>query len=114
MNIKTKQIAPLGFNGSGMYDYATSYNHYYKKDPVNYRIIGVTSLCGNTVFSFQLTKEQYAAFEKGNLSLVPPGCCCASGRPYIDNDECNIHYDGNIKNVKHLEEILATIDVFYS
>jgi hypothetical protein len=113
MHIKTKQIEPLGFKGSGMYDHAASYNHYYRKDKKNSCIIGVTQLYPPTVFSFPLTKKQFTEFEAGKLSLVPPGCCNASGGKHIDHDKCTVHHEGEIKNMRHLKEILEQVEAFY-
>lgn len=112
MYIKTKQIEPLGFKGSGMYDSASSFNYYYKKDPLNHRIIGIVNIFPQSVYSYQLTPNEYKQFENNKLGIIPPGCCSASGRKCKEN--YTLHYEGEFKNMKHVRKILDKIDVYYS
>lgn len=95
----------IGFKGSGMFVNQVCYSVYYRKVPSKCRVDVVTAYGTQTVSQFNLTKAQYRRFEDGKLSLVPPGCCSASGRPYLEDPK--MLFEGTIKTIKHLKNILG-------
>jgi hypothetical protein len=91
MNIYTKDVAPLGFKGSDLME-DKWHHHYYAKFPKTCRVYIINSL-DESVSHFQLTKKQYGDFEEGKLSLIPRGCCCATGNRYIENPVVDVEGD---------------------
>lgn len=108
MIIRRKQVEPLGFKGSDMYENAATHNHYYKKDPVKKTITVIGNLSPQTVSIFKLTDKQFAKFEKNKLGIVPPGCVSVSSRPMIETPDNVI--EGDIKNKRHLMRILEVLE----
>ena len=99
MKIWLKDVAPLGFKGSGMWDDSKWYHFYYKIVPSKRRVYIIDALDRN-LSHFSLTSKQYKAYMNGELSLVPLGCCCASGGKYLENpkkDLCMHEYNKNPK-----------------
>jgi hypothetical protein len=97
MKIYLRHVLPLGFKGSGMWDDSKWYQFYYKIVPSKRRVYIIDALeC--TLSYFRLTIKQYKAYMSGELSLVPLGCCCASGGRYIENPVLAIRAIRNKKN----------------
>lgn len=107
----TRQVRPLGFKGSGVFVDSAWHLNYYRTFPKQRVVLGI---CGGMVpdgvWRFDLTCKQMKAFQKGKLSLVPPGCCSASHRPSLEDPKW-VH-EGEIKNLRHLKQILATTGLF--
>lgn len=104
MNLTRHKMEPLGFKGNGIYANAQHHNVYYREVPSECRVDVVTSYGLQTVSQFHLTKQQFRRFKANKLGLVPPGCCSASGRPCLENPK--MLFEGTIKSIKHLKEIL--------
>ena len=84
MKIYAKDVAPLGFKGSGMFDNSKWYHFYYAKCPKSRRVYIIDAI-ENSISHFELDKKDWKAFVDGKLSLVPEGCCCASGGRFREN-----------------------------
>lgn len=111
--IYTRQIRPLGFKGSGMFVDSKWHLNYYRTFPKERVVLGICGgLLGDDegVWRYELSTKQMKAFQSGKLSLVPPGCCSASGRPYLESYKWV--YEGTIKNLRHLKQILITTGLF--
>jgi len=104
MNVRSKQVEPLGFKGNGMFCDSATHNYYYKSDPINFTITVIGNLFPQTICRFQLNSKQYKSFKEGNLSLVPPGCCNASGGPTINH--CEVLFEGTFKSMAQIKQLL--------
>jgi hypothetical protein len=83
MNVKTRDLEPLGFQGNGMFP--STWHHFYYCELPKKKAIYVLDALELVVSCFMLTNEEWRRFKKGTLALVPPGCCCATGHDYLDN-----------------------------
>lgn len=92
MRITTKDVKPLGFKGSGMFDDSKWYQFYFASVPKHRKVYVISALDG-TVSHFDLSKDDYEDFESGDLSVVPPGCCCASGNRFTEDFEIDFKGD---------------------
>lgn len=108
MNVRRKQVEPLGFKGSGMYAAAATHNHYYKSDPINFTVTVIGNMVPQTICRFQLNPKQYRMFKDGKLSLVPPGCCNPSGGPTIER--CEVLFEGTFKSMAQIKQLLGIED----
>lgn len=111
MLVYTRHVAPLGFKASGMFDDSKCVSHYYKKLPLVCAVMIVSNNIGDVeqfIQVFRLSAEQYRKFEKGKLSLVPTGCCNATGRPSVDGPD--IMFNGRFKSKKHIHEMIAACE----
>jgi len=98
MKIYAKDVAPLGFKGNGMFDDSKWHQFYYATLPKQCKVYIISSLDPDQSIShFSLSQSQYKEFKNGKLSLVPIGCCCASGGKYIENPI--IDFRGDFQNV---------------
>ena len=109
--VYTKQVKPLGFKGSGMFCDSKWHLNYYRTFPKERTVVGI---CGGVVpegvWRFELTAAQMKAFKNGQLSLIPPGCCSVSHRPHLEYPLW--YHEGEIKNLLHLKQILASTGLF--
>jgi hypothetical protein len=109
--IYTRQVRPLGFKGSGMFDSSRWHLNYYRVFHKERVILGI---CGGLdpdgVWRYDLTSKQMKAWEANKLSVTPPGCCSASQRSSLKAYKW-VH-EGTIKNLRHLKQILATTGLF--
>jgi hypothetical protein len=106
-----RQVAPLGFKGTGMFIDSKWHHNYYRVFEKEYVVIGICGgLVPDGVWRFDLTRAQMRAFKKGKLSVIPPDCCSASHRPKVDDYKWV--FEGTIKNLRHLKQILAGTGLF--
>ena len=109
MILHARYLRPLGYKGSGMFDDSASYSHYYKKLPECCAVVVVSNnLSSSYIGVFRLTKQQYATFEKGHLSLVPNGCCSPTAKAQVEG--CDVLFSGEFKNHKHAAKLLASFE----
>jgi len=80
-------MGPAGFNGSSRWADAKSSMFYYKQYPKVRAILCVSNTCRWEISLFRLTTAQWKSFNAGQLALIPPGCCNASGGRSIDKCE---------------------------
>jgi len=80
-------MGPAGFKGSSRWADAKSSMFYYKQYPKVRAILCVANTCRWEISLFRLSTEKWRAFNNGNLTIVPPGCCNVSGRRSIDKCE---------------------------
>jgi hypothetical protein len=103
-------MEPLGFKGADMYSDSNWHNHWYRTFRAKGIVIGVSCLIPHGLFIFKLTPRQMTSFVRGKLSLVPPGCCHASGGKHTENYEW-VH-QGEFKDSKALKNALARTGCF--
>lgn len=108
MILRTRYMRPLGYKGSGMFDDSPSYSHYYKKLPECCSVVVVSNTCPTYIGVFRLTKRQYAAFEKGKLSLVPNGCCSPTAKAQVDG--CDVLFSGEFKDHAQFKKLAAAFE----
>lgn len=109
--IYDRQVAPLGFKGTGLFAHSRWHLNYYRAFPEERIVLGICGgLIPDGVWRFDLTKAQMRAFQRGKLSLVPPGCCYPTRRPQLET--YTWVYNGTIKNLRHLKQILASTGLF--
>lgn len=81
MNLYAKDVAKIGFKGSGLFDDSKWYHFYYAELPKTKQVYIIDSV-EESVSHFNLSDTEWKEFKRNVLSLVPPGCCCASGNKY--------------------------------
>ena len=108
MILLTRYLRPLGYKGSGMFDNSASYTLYYKALPECRAVLVVHNTCPQYIGVFRLTEQQWRAFKRGTLSLVPNGCCSPSSRTIVDG--CDELFKGEFKNHAHASSLLATFE----
>jgi hypothetical protein len=108
MIVKTKLMKALGFKGSGMFVDSPSYSHYYKAIPEARCVLGLGNSCPSCIYVFRLTPEQYRAFERGKLGLVPPGCCNATGGTSVEDPA--VLYEGPFETARKVTELLNVFE----
>lgn len=84
MKIYTKDVESLGFKCSGMFDDSKWNQFYYTKIQNKHRVYIIDNV-DNSISHFNLNKKEWEAFEDGQLSLIPIGCCCATGNKFKEN-----------------------------
>jgi hypothetical protein len=112
MYLYIKNVKPLGFTGSGLFE-SKWHQFYYAKVPKTRKVFIIDNL-EQSISHFTLTKQLYNKFEKGKLSLVPAGCCCATGNKCVENPI--IDFQGNWrkmfktrnKTVEFIKKIMET------
>jgi len=104
MRIYLRHVEPYGFVGG---DFWASRFHwlYHRKCPVTKTVTVISNYCPEYVAQYQLTNEQYKAFDKGKLGITPPGCCNAHGRESIEEAPETI-IRKEIKTMKELDVLL--------
>lgn len=108
MIVKTKLMKALGFKGSGMFVDSPSYSHYYKAIPEARCVLGLSNSCPSGIYVFRLTPEQYRAFERGKLGLVPPGCCNASGGKSVEDPA--VLYEGPFNTSRQVTDLVTKFE----
>ena len=94
-----------------MFDDSKCASHYYKKMPQVCAVMIVSNHVGDVVQYvqvFRLTQKQYISFARGKLSLIPTGCCCETGRQYIEGPD--IMFRGRFKNKKHIQAMVTAVE----
>ena len=110
MIILRKHIQALGFKGSHPFE-SSFQSIWYRSFPKERAIVGISNYsCIEGVFRFDLSAENMKAFEQGKLSVVPPGCCNASGGRSLTRYTW-VH-KGVLKNQRELHEALASTGLF--
>jgi len=105
MNVLRRHVGLLGYKGA--HPFESSYQaHWYKKIPELRRVICISNLCPQTISHFNLTKQQWRAFEKGTLALVPPGCVGGLTGAHQTITECTTVFSGDFENWKKVSKIL--------
>lgn len=99
-----KRMEPLGFKYAGVFiPKPHDTDLFYKKHG-----LGVIFVHANaypvTIGAFLLTPKQAREFAKGNLSLVPPGCCNPTGRASIEG--AITVWSGDVPTDEYLQSIL--------
>ena len=84
MRLYTKDVEKIGFEGSGLFDDSKWHRFYYAKVPKTRRIYIIDDF-EPSVSHFELSKKEWKEFMNNKLSLVPIGCCCASGNKHKEN-----------------------------
>ena len=108
---KASTMAEFGYKGSSIFRTAY-YNRYYKCLPSKNTVLSICFIDDpNTFCLFRLSEKEYRDFENGRLSLVPPGCCNASGGESIENN--TIVYKKNIKNLDQLKKALMVVEKLF-
>ena len=108
MRICTKDVEKLGFKGSGMFDDSKWYQFYYAQVPSKRRVYILASF-DQSISHFTLNAKDWKDFKNGDLSLVPIGCCCASGNKYKENPV--VDFEGDFeKRFKTKENTLKFIE----
>jgi hypothetical protein len=111
MLVYTRHVAPLGFKASGMFDDSKCVSHYWKKLPQVCAVIVVSNHLSDLeqyIQVFRLTRKQYDRFARGSLSLIPTGCCCATGRDHLEGPD--IMFNGRFKNKRHIQEMVTAVE----
>jgi hypothetical protein len=112
MHLYTKDLAKIGFKHSGLFDCSKIHHFYYAKVPSTRKIYVIDNF-DQSLSHFCLTKKQWTEFPKGRLSLIPIGCCCATGNKYIENPLLDFKGDfkANFKTrSKTMEFIKSTME----
>ncbi len=92
MNLKIKDVEKIGFKGVGLFDDSKWHQHYYAKLPKARRIYIIDDL-EQSLSHFELSKKEWLAFEKNDLSLIPRGCCCVSGNKHKEHPILDFYGD---------------------
>jgi len=95
MYLYTKDVKDLGFRGSSVFD--SKCPHYYFAPRPRSKKIYVIDNFAQSISHFVLTKDEWEDFNKNELSLVPIGCCCATGGRHKENPI--IDFQGDFKMV---------------
>lgn len=107
MKLNLKNLASAGFKSTALFATKLGGGLFYRKkaDRVEY----ASSYVPQSLGVFPMTRAQLQKLTAGKLSLVPPGFCNASGGKTLENGR--VVYAGEIKSVKHLEEIFAAVQL---
>lgn len=110
MNIYLRHLRPHGFKGIGMFSDSAWHLFYYRINHAE-RTVDVVGNYPNTVSRFELTRPQFAAFKRGMLKLIPPGCCNAAGGRALENPRILFQEsDGRcIRDTKQILDILSSV-----
>jgi len=108
MKLIGRNLKPLGFKSSGLFEDATSLCLHRRESPLGVEFAdGMHGRLG----IFRLSPSQKRAFKKGKLSLVPPGCCAPMRKPSEILENAEILFEGEPKSKKHLERIFADANI---
>lgn len=105
MTILTKQVKSLGFSGNGMYQQSLYHTHYFKKDRKAKTVTVISNLTPQIVSVFKLSAKDFSDFDKGKIGITPPNCVNVTRRRTLS--DCEIIFQGAIKNKWHLKRILG-------
>ena len=103
MILNKKNLAPLGFRCSHYASNDSLTLHWRKRGTRIEVADGITNQLG----TFDLSKAELRAFNKGKLALVPPGCCSPCSGKTLEEDRFTLLHKGAPKSKKHLEEIFS-------
>lgn len=92
MNLNTKDVEKIGFQGVGLFDDSKWHHRYYAKLPKTRRIYVIDDL-EQSLSHFELSDKEWRAFENDKLSLIPRGCCCVSGNRCKENPVLDFYGD---------------------
>ena len=95
MYLSAKNVEELGFIKSGLFS-SKYHHHYYAKRPKSRKIYIIDNF-DQSISHFVLTNDEWEDFEENDLSLVPIGCCCATGNRHKENPI--VDFMGDFKNV---------------
>ena len=95
MDIRTKDLAPLGFEGSGVFE--SWWHHFYYLEVPKKKAVYIWDNLDHELSHFDLDDKQWRSFKRGRLALVPLGCCCVTGRKYIEDPD--IDYKGDMDKI---------------
>lgn len=109
MHIRTKHVANYGFIPSSMFSNPKEASVYYRIDPKARQITIVSNYVPKNISRYTLTPAQFRKYQKGELALVPPHCCCAHDIDHLDNPD--ILYSGDFNNAWHLKQIFKTLGI---
>ncbi len=102
MQIKTKHVISLGFEGTSIW--SSSFHWLYKKTyPDHKAILVINNHEPQQIELFRLNALQYKKYQKNKLSLVPSGHCSVSGCEHVNG---HVLWYGQFKSQKHLRELL--------
>lgn len=109
MILRRRYMEPAGFKGNSRFCDASTSNFYYKQFPRAHAVICVSNLCPWVISLFRLNATQWRGFQRGNLKLIPPGCCNAAGGWTLERSEI-LHQGEPVdhKTTIKLVESLAT------
>ena len=110
MKITRKHMEPLGFKSSSVFTNSNWPTTWYRVFPRKCVVIGLHCLIPRGVFKFTLTRKEMRAFQRGKLSLTPPGCCHPWDTPHKEDYEWI--YQGDFKRIKELHAVLALTGLF--
>ena len=111
MKLTRKQLKPLGFKGTHVFD-SNWHAHWYRSFPKACAVVGINCISPEGIWKTALTPAQMRSFSRGGISIEIPGCCGgATGHTCIEGNRVWF-YQGEIKNTKHLHELLASTKLF--
>ena len=109
--IYKRQVEPMGFKGNGMFIDSQWHQNYYRVFEKECVVIGIGGgVVPDGVWRFDLIRAQMKSFKKGRLGLVPPGCCYPTRKRQLSDFKWV--FEGTIKNLRHLKQILAGTGLF--
>jgi len=98
VKIYLKDVAPLGFKGSGMFSDSRWHHFYYLEQPKQRRFYIIDSL-DISVSHFNLTAREYKRYKQNELSLIPLGCCDAGCSNRETKENPIIDFKGDIEKI---------------
>lgn len=115
MIIRQRYLRERGYKGSSIWADSAYSSFYYKSFPEKRAVVGIGNIARHNIFVFRLTPVQYREFQRGRLSLIPPDCCNATGKPSLDNYQ--ILHQGEFTSHRELharlDELEPTIEPLY-
>lgn len=103
MLVKLKHVQEAGFEGATIW--ASNFHWLYKKELSDKKcFLVINNHRPQNIELFRLTDEQYKKYKKNKLSLVPYGCCNASGGESVTG---KVLWSGEFKTGKHVKEVIA-------
>lgn len=102
---KAKTMERYGFKGNSIFTDAKSHSLYYKKFPACRCVLVVANYnIPQSIQVFRLTPRDYRSFRRGNLSLVPVGCCHPTPGRFLNSPD--VLWEGDFKDWRHVVSLV--------
>ena len=108
MDILTKDVEHLGFKG-GLF--ARQWHAVFNAVIREKRRVVIIDNVRQQISHFDLSEKHFEEYSANKIALVPEGCCCATGRPYIEHPTIDFMGDFRkaFKTKKKLVEYIESL-----
>jgi len=114
MNLYAKDMEAIGFKGSNIFQ--SRWHHFYYRAVPKKKTVYIVDALDEIVEHFTLSIQEWRAFKRGTLKLIPVGCCNAAGGRALEDPA--IDFKGDLEKIfktkkkflQYLDELCASTE----